>query len=413
MRILIVSQYFWPEAFRINDLALGLHERGHAVTVLTGMPNYPGGEFFPGYGLSGPTRQDYHGIEVVRVPLLPRGNGNGPRLAINYLSFAASASLLGPLRCRGQFDLIFVYEPSPITVGIPALLLKRLKGAPVMFWVQDLWPESLSATGAVRSPMILGMVERLVRFIYQSSDLLLVQAEGFVPRVEKVGANPRRVRYFPNWAEGLYQPVELETDAPERNELPNGFRVLFAGNVGAAQDFPTILAAAERLRGYNDIQWIILGDGRMYDWVKTQVANRNLSSTVHLFGSRPVESMPRYFSLADALLVTLRRDPIFALTIPAKVQSYLACGRPVIGALEGEGASVIRDAGAGLISPPEDANALAEVVLAMYRMPTSERQTMGLQGRAYYESHFEREMLLDRLVGWMQELTQNGIMPRR
>ncbi len=155
MKILIVTQYFWPETFRINDLAQGLIERGHQVTVLTGLPNYPGGKFFEGYGYRGPYRQDYGGVDVIRVPLIPRGNGGGFQLALNYFAFAVSGAVLAPLRCRGSFDAILVFEPSPITVGVPAIVLRALKRVPLLFWVQDLWPESLSATGAVKSRWVM------------------------------------------------------------------------------------------------------------------------------------------------------------------------------------------------------------------------------------------------------------------
>ena len=162
MKILVVTQYFWPEEFRINDLTLGLRELGHEVTVVTGMPNYPGGRLFPGYRPWRPAREDYRGVTVIRIPLIPRGTGGGVRLALNYLSFALLASLLAPFRCRGRCDVIFVYEPSPVTVGIPARVLKALKRAPIMFWVQDLWPQSLAATGAVRARWILGLIEAMV-----------------------------------------------------------------------------------------------------------------------------------------------------------------------------------------------------------------------------------------------------------
>lgn len=403
MRILIVTQYFWPESFRINDLALGLKERGHSVTVLTGQPNYPGGDFFPGYGGFQRSREDFHGVDVIRVPLVRRGRGRGVRLALNYLSFAVSASALGLLRCKGAFDLIFVYEPSPVTVGIPALALKKAKGAPLFFWVQDLWPESLTATGAVRSALILGLVEKLVRFIYAGCDKILVQSKAFFDPITKLGVPEGRIAYFPNSAEFLYQPVSVEDDAPELSRLPQGFRVMFAGNIGAAQDFETILGAAERLATHTDIHWVILGDGRLAPWVAEQVKHRGLSGNVHLLGQHPVDAMPRYFALADTMLVTLKRDPIFSVTIPAKVQSYLACAKPIVAGLDGEGARVIAESGAGFAAPAEDPAALAEAVLRAYRLSREERAEMGRRGRAYFAHHFEREMLLDRLEAWMND----------
>lgn len=402
MNILVVSQYFWPENFRINDLVLGLKERGHRVMVLTGIPNYPAGKFFPGYGFLTRRREDYEGIVVARVPIIARGNGRAWRLALNYFSFVLFACLLGPVLCRGKIDRILVYEPSPITVGLPALLLKKIKHAPLFFWVQDLWPESLSATGAVRSVWILKLVEYLTRFIYRGCDRILVQSRAFCRPIAGLGVAPDRILYFPNSAEDLYRPVEVESNAKERQELPIGFRVMFAGNIGKAQDFETILEAAERLKEHQEIHWVILGDGRMYDWVEEQVDRRQLAATVHLLGRHPVETMPRYFALADAMLVTLRRDPIFALTIPAKVQSYLACAKPLIAALDGEGAKVVQEAQAGLTPPAEDAQALADAVLVMYRMPEADRRQLGVRGRTYFEAHFERDMLLDRLDGWLR-----------
>ncbi len=186
--------------------------------------------------------------------------------------------------------------------------------------------------------------------------------------------------------------------------MPAGFRVMFAGNIGKAQDFKTVLEAAEKLKGHANIHWVILGDGRMFSWVRDQIKTRNLDKTMHLLGRHPVESMPRYFSLADAMLVTLKREPIFSMTIPAKVQSYLACAKPLIAALEGEGARVVREAGAGLTPGSENPQALADAVLTMSRMSDAERHEMGLRGRRYFETHFERNMLLERLDGWMKKL---------
>lgn len=341
---------------------------------------------------------------MVRVPLAPRGSGSRVRLALNYLSYASFASLLGPLLCRGKFDLIFVCQLSPFTVGIPAIVLKKLKRIPIVFWVQDLWPESLLASGAVRSPWIVRPVERLVRFTYRRCDRILVTSRGFMPRVEGMGAEAEKIDYWPQWAETLYQPVALEREAPERKEMPQDFRIMFAGNIGAAQSFETILGAAEKLREYPEIHWVILGDGRMRKWVRKRIEQLGLEGKIHLLGRRPMESMPRYYALADVLLVTLKKNLIFSLTIPGKVQSYLACERPIVAALGGEGARVIKEAGAGLVAPAEDADALAGAVLAMYHMPPEERAGMGRRGRAYFEEHFEREKLLDRLEGWMAEL---------
>lgn len=404
VHVLVVSQYFWPENFRINDLVQGLIERSHRVTVLTGIPNYPDGAFFKGYRYTGPWSEEYRGARVVRVPIQPRGNASGARLALNYLSFVFSASLLGPLRCRDNYDVAFIFEPSPVTVALPALLMKRLRGVPVLFWVQDLWPESLAAAGAVSSPHVLNLVSKLVRFIYRRCDRILVTSRAFVASVLQHVEDRGQVHYFPQYGEETYRVLELSPDAPERTKVPGGFVVMFAGNIGAAQDFETILAAAQLLRDHKDIHFVIIGDGRMRRWVEEQVANLGLDETVHLLGRHPVEAMAGFFSLADAMLVTLKKEPIFSLTIPAKIQSYLACGRPILAALDGEGARIIEEAAAGFACPTEDPAALAAAVLKMRATPHEQRMEMGRNGLRYYRDNFDRTMLLDRLEAWMQEL---------
>ena len=246
--------------------------------------------------------------------------------------------------------------------------------------------------------------DHVVRFIYRRCDRVLVQSRSFAARVEAQGVRPADIVYFPNWAEALYRPVELEADALERREMPQGFCTMFAGNIGVTQSFETILGAAERLKKHREIHWVILGDGRRRDWVQARVRELGLENQVHLLGKRPLESMPRYFSLADALLVSLRRELLFSLTIPSKVQSYLASGRPVIAALDGEGARVIEESGGGLTVPAEDPDALAQAVLTLYKTPKEKLEEMGRRGRAYFEERFEREKLLNRLEGWMEEL---------
>lgn len=405
MKLLIITQYFWPESFRINDLASGLRERGHEVTVLTGYPNYPEGKLYPGYRLFRQANEQWNGIRIIRAPLVPRGNGGALRLAMNYLSFALGASLRACTLGRESFDALLVFQPSPVTCGIPARILKGLTGAPILFWVQDLWPQSLAAVGAVRSPVLLGLVDRLVRWIYAGCDRVLIQSRAFAETICGQGVSQERIAYFPNSAEAFYCPVDRGQAAALDRELPEGFRVLFAGNIGAAQDFETILAAAELLKTHPQIVWVVIGDGRLRPWVEEEVERRGLSGRVTLVGRKPAEEMPRYFACADLLLVTLRREPIFALTIPSKVQSYLACARPVLAALEGEGAQVLEESGGGYVCPPEDSQALAEGVLRIYGLTKAERELMGDRGRNYYLQQFERERLLDRLEGWLRELS--------
>lgn len=401
MRILLITQYFWPENFRINDIAVELSERGHKVTVLTGFPNYPSGQIYPGYRWLKRSRDGFEGVKIVRVPVISRGGGGGLRLIINYISFAVFASVCGPIRCRDEYDVIFVYEPSPVTVGLPAILMRWLKRRRLVFWVQDLWPESLQATGAVRSSRVLSWVARLARFIYLRCDEILVQSAAFIPAIEALGISRAKLRYLPNTAEAYYRPLDAETCVAQNAEMPKGFRVIFAGNIGVAQSFPTILATAEQTRRL-PIRWLIFGDGRMRAWVQAQIEQRGLSKSVFLMGTRPASEMAAYFAVADALLVTLRRDPAFALTIPSKIQSYLACGRPILASIDGEGARVIAEACAGVICPSEDGVELAAAAVKLYNATRVERERMGESARKYYEANFERSVLLDRLERILQ-----------
>jgi len=404
MRMLIVSQYFWPESFRINEVARDLVRRGHDVTVLCGTPNYPAGRVFEGYGWFRRTREIWCGVQIVRVPVVPRGQGSRWRLALNYLSYALMGSLLGPIRCRGRADVVLVFQMSPVIQGIAAVVMKIARRAPLLFWVQDLWPESLIAVGAIRARWLLWPIDAMVRGLYRASALVLIQSRAFRSHVESHGVHPDRIHYFPNLAESSYVPMPVEAAHPALATVPPGFRVMFAGNIGVAQDLPTVLAAAELTRERRDVHWVIVGDGSMRAWVQSEIERRNLFHTVHLLGRFPVEDMPRMFAGVDALLVTLRRDPVLSLTIPAKVQSYLACAKPIVGALDGEGAAVIVEAGAGVCSPAEDAAALATRVLELCNLDVNSRLEMGRRGRDYFRANFGSDMLLGQLETWCAEV---------
>ena len=405
VRVLIVTNHFWPENFRINDLALGLRARGHEVTVYTGVPDYPEGRFYPGYGVWRRHAEEYEGIKVCRFPLIPRGRGRGWNLLLNYLSSCFMACLLAPVYCRERYDVIFVFDTSPVTIGLPAIVMRRLRSIPMLFWVLDLWPESLSATGAIRSERLLGVVKWVVRFIYRRCDRILVSSRGFVGNIGEIGGYSGAIEYFPNWIEPEYVVEDTSGGDDDLPSLPTGFRVLFAGNIGAAQDFDTILHAAEIVAGKGDIHWVILGDGRRSEWVKDEVRRRGLGEQFHLLGRFPPETMTRFFAQADAMLVTLRRKPIFALTVPGKVQSYMASGRPIIAALDGEGARLVEESGGGLTCAAESPERLAECVLAMYQMTSEQRDAMGLRAREYAHTHFDREKLFDRVEQMMLEVT--------
>ncbi|WP_255534228.1 glycosyltransferase family 4 protein [Polynucleobacter sp. AP-Feld-500C-C5] len=373
-----------------------LIERGHDVSILTGLPNYPEGKVFQSYIENPKFYSAYNGAQVIRVPMVSRGN-NKIKLALNYFTFAISASIFGAWRLRGRrYDAIFTYEPSPITVGLPAVLLRALKNVPLVFWVLDLWPETLEAIGVVRHKVILFFIRKLVSFIYKRCDVILAQSKSFIPQIRKYAGDNTCIEYFPSWAEKFQQPVN-RFSIENLGIKAKKFNIIFTGNIGEAQDFPSILAAAEILRDRSEVRWLIIGSGRMYGWLVDQIKSRNLEGCIFLFGQHPLEAMPLFFDQADALLVSLKDEPIFALTIPAKLQSYLSAGKPILGMLNGEGAKVIIDSGSGLSISSGDALGLANSVLKLLSMTSEERAEMGQKGIEFSIKEFNKEKLITAL----------------
>ncbi|CAL2088330.1 Glycosyltransferase involved in cell wall biosynthesis [Tenacibaculum sp. 190524A02b] len=397
MKILIVTQYFWPESFRINDLALGLLERGHEVSVLTGKPNYPSGSFFEGYSFSKKSDEDWKGIKIYRSNLIPRGKSGGIRLMLNYLSFAFFA-FFKSLFIKEKYDLIFVYEPSPITVGIPAVFLSKKLKVPMYFWVQDLWPESVSVAGQIENKFILGILDRLTRWIYKNSKKVLIQSEGFREYILNQKVSNDKIIYYPNSTESMFGIVKPSENI--RKLVPRvPFSIMFAGNIGEAQDFENILSTAKKIKGNtSDIHFIILGSGRKKDYVFQKIKEYDLESNFHLLGSFPVDTMPHFFACSDALLVTLKKSKIFSLTIPSKIQSYLACGKPIIAGLDGEGAKVIKESKSGFTAPSSDSKKLEKAIMKLYTSSLEERKEFGNNAIKYFNDNFERERLLTKLI---------------
>jgi glycosyltransferase involved in cell wall biosynthesis len=398
MRILVVSQYFWPEAFIINDLVRKLAQDGHCVVVATGKPNYPTGKISEGYSRGGVQFEMFADkVTVVRIPIIPRGNGSAFSLVKNYLSFAFSGLLRLPwLVRRTPFDVVLVFAVSPLTAAIPGILLRKCKRAHLVLWVQDLWPESLAATGLVKNRLVLSAVATMVRWIYRCSDTLLVQSMAFFEPISKY-ADEKKVRYFPNFAPETYDHATSALPDNVRSALDGGFTVVFAGNMGKVQSLSTILDAARALRDYPDIRIVFVGTGSEAASIR-QIVDEERLANVHFTGLLERALMPTVFKRADVLLVTLTDSPVLSRTIPSKVQSYMQAGRPILGSLNGEGARTITNAGAGLAVPAGDSMALATSILTLYSMPSIKREAMGAAGRAYFEAHFELNAAAKRLI---------------
>ncbi len=409
MKVLVLSQYFWPETFCITEVAHSLRNLGHDVSVLTGQPNYPEGVIPPGYSAVSLSTQIHQDLTIHRVPILPRGSGSALRLLLNYLSFIVSAIVFGPwlLRAR-RFDVILVYAPSPILQAIPAVWLAWLKQAKLVTWVQDLWPESLSATAFVRDQKILGAVAAVVRWIYRKSNLLLVQSQAFIDPVERMaGVTP--VVYHPN--PGKLACAKSPKERSSSLLLDTGFNVVFAGNLGSVQALDTVLAAAQLLRHEQGVRFVLVGSGSRSQWLEEAINQLGLDN-VKLPGRFPASDMPSILAQASALLVSLVKDPIMSQTVPSKVQAYFAAGKPIIASMDGEGARVVIEACAGITCPAEDAQALADAVIRLRDAPPEELEQMSRRGLSFYEKNFEPKLLATRLAQILFDLVHGEQSPK-
>ena len=395
MRILLVTQYFFPENFKSNDIAFELVKRGHEVTVLTGLPNYPEGKIFDGYGFFKKRKENLNGVKVIRSLLIPRGKGGGVRLFLNYFSWAFFASLKAfCLSINNKFDAIIVHEPSPITQGFPAIVIKKLQRIPVYFWVLDLWPESLTSAGGIKNKHILLFFTGVVQYIYNHSDKILISSKGFKESILAKGDYESKLIYFPNWAEDTISQGDSTYPIPK---MPDGFKIIFAGNFGVSQDMESIMNTALELKDDTHIKFILIGDGRSKSFVKNFIVENNLQQTVFLLGKFPIEAMNAFFTHADGLLVSLKDEMIFNLTVPAKVQAYMSSSKPILGMMNGEGALLIEEAGCGYSASAGNHKELAEIIVSLYNLSEEDRNLLGKSGFEFYEKNFKLDNCIDKL----------------
>jgi glycosyltransferase involved in cell wall biosynthesis len=400
MHILIVTQYFYPENFKSNDLAFELRKRGHEVTVLTGLPNYPGGKMYKGYSLTKNRRQIIKEVKVERALLIPRGKGGGIRLFLNYYSWAFFASIKARrLAKKENFDAIIVHEPSPITQFYPALTVKKIQHIPIYFWVMDLWPESLEMVGGIKNKWILSYFTKLIQKFYKESEKILITSKGFRKSILKKGDFEDKIEYFPNWAEDSISEGKLNYIIPK---LPTGFKIMFAGNVGESQDMETIMQSALSLKHHSNIKFIIVGEGRRIKYVKNFIKNNDLNNTVYTMGRYPIEAMSTFFNKADLLLVSLKDDPIFNLTVPAKVQAYMSAGKPILAMLNGEGADTILEANCGFVVPASNDKILTSLILEASKLDKRILEAKGRNGKLYFQNNFKMSVCIDNLEKILQ-----------
>jgi glycosyltransferase involved in cell wall biosynthesis len=393
--ILIISQYFWPEDFKINDLAEELVKREYSVNVLTGIPNYPQGKYYKNYSFLSPLKEEYKGIKIKRVPLIPRGKSSRFRLVLNYLSFVVSSCIF-MLFHHKKYDAVLVFATSPITVAFPAIVHRWFHKTKTLLWVLDLWPESVSAAGNIRSGKIHNILERMVKFIYKHVDKILISSRSFRKSIEEKGVPADKIFYIPNWAENYYEKPKVDREK-YKTLFPEGFKVMFTGNIGEAQDCEALLEAAKYLSHRESrIQLLMVGDGRKRVWFEEEVSKHNLNNVCFLGRFNPDE-MPDIIAHADALLVSLKDEPIFALTVPTRIQTSLVSGKPIVTMLNGEGSTIINEAGAGLTAKAGDFKVFAENIYTLSMLSDKELKEMGHSGKIYYDACFNRTKIITEI----------------
>jgi glycosyltransferase involved in cell wall biosynthesis len=395
MNILIVTQYFYPESFQSNDIAFELVKRGYKVAVLTGIPNYPEGHYYKGYGLFNKRIETINGVRVFRALQISRGQNKMWRLALNYLSYAFFASIWALfMSFFKHYDCVIVHAPSPITQGIPAVLLKKIQRIRLYLWVTDLWPEAIQSGGGIHNQKILTIVDKVVKFMYNNSDKILISSKEFGPLISSKGAYKEKIEYFPHWSADL---LLMSQDFPIP-ELPKGFIIMIAGNLGISQDLDAVLQFAIEMEDDKNIKLVLVGDGSKKKWVDDSIIAHNLQDKVFTLGRFPLEAMPSFFRAADAMLLTLSGEyDDLKMVVPSRLQSFMAAGRPVLAMIDGAGADLILKANCGYVVKSGDYISLAKIIQEKVLPDLESFEKLGGNGRKYFEEHFRKDNCINHL----------------
>ena len=398
MKILIISQVFWPENFKINELCTELIHHGHEVTVITGKPNYPYGKFYKGFGLFSKIKSNYNGSVVYRLPIIPRGNGTGFGLSLNYLSFAFIGSLFSFFHFK-KYDFSLVFAVSPITTALPAIVHKAVYGTKYYLWVLDLWPEGVEVTGKLKSQFLRKTLYSLVRFIYKKADCIYMSSrymkESILDKFDDKEVS--LLKYMPNWAEDSFIPNKID-QSKYKSLMPEGFKIMFAGNIGSGQDISSIIKAAQIFKRHGGIKIIFLGDGSEKEILLKKIKEFKLEETVYYLGSYPIEEMADFYCHADMMLLTLRDELIYSYIVPGKLQGYLASKKPVAAMINGEAADIIKRSKCGIVVNAEDYKTFAEEIIRISIMPVTYLDEMKKNGFLYYQETFSKKIVIDSFL---------------
>ncbi|MFV0939615.1 glycosyltransferase family 4 protein [Bacillus thuringiensis] len=398
MKILVVCQYYFPEQFRVNDICSELAREGHEVTVLTGLPNYPSGVVDKKYKAFKNRKEEINGVTVIRSWLLGRGKGT-KKLALNYLSFAISSTFKA-MFIKKDFDLILVYQLSPVTMALPGILLKKITKKPLVLYCHDLWPESIASAGIPSDSKVYSILLKISKWIYKRADEIFTSSKLFEEYFKNTLDINDKITHLPVYAEALFENIP---PAHKGDEITN---LVFAGNIGEMQSVETIVYAANELKKDKNIKFHIIGDGSSRAKCETLAEQLELSN-IKFYGQYPVTEMPRFYKMADAFLVTLKANKAISYTLPNKVQSYMAAGKPIIGAIDGETQIVINEAKCGLCVSAENYEELANNV----RKFAEEREKHSLYGqnaRDYYDRNFSKQIYMERLNNLLTKIKLDG-----
>lgn len=411
-RVLLVTQYFYPENFKSNELAFELVKRGYEVDALVGIPNYPEGKYFKGYGIFKKRHEVVNGVNVYRCFQTPRGKG-GWRLPVNYFSFVVFGCLRVLFHLAWKhYDCIIGHEPSPIFQAYPALLLRKIKKIPFYYWIMDLWPDAMMSGGGVKNKKILNFVDKLVKGIYNQSDKILITSKPFRRAINEKGDYDKKIVYYPNWSvdmsfDKLRNRSEESKEGNERLEslcssipaLPEGFKIMIAGNLGSAQCLDKVAEVMMELKDVKEVKWVFVGDGSKKAWLDEYIKENGLEENAVTVGRFPAETMPLFFAQANAMLCTLKGGfRHLEMVVPARLQSYMSAGRPVLAMLGEGGAEIIEESGCGYVVPAGDSKALAQVIRKKVLTDKEGFEAMGAMGRKYYEENYMLDMCIDKLV---------------
>lgn len=393
IKLLVVSQYYYPEQFRINDMCAEWVKRGYDVTVVTGIPNYPQGKFFPGFGLFQRRKETHEGVKIIRLPIISRGKSK-IRLGLNYLSFVVSGFFWKTFT-RQSADIVFSFEVSPMTQVLPAVWFAKRKSVPCIAYIQDLWPENFQEITGIRDGFIVNQIEKMTNYIYKRCRLLLVTSNSFKNVIERRGISPERVLYWPQFAESFYVPSnEISPLVPQDGV----FTIAFTGNIGTAQGLEILPKTAALLKDEGIVlRFLLVGNGRALRDLKNDIRSKDVDDFFHFIPQQPPEEVPSILAGADAAFLSFSSSALFSMTIPAKLQSYMACEMPIVVAASGESAHIVAQAKCGVCCPAGDEHVLAEAFGIMKQLPPKEREQMGYSAGRYASEHFDKCRLMNQI----------------